>query len=63
MNHHDRAVAALRGEPVDHIPVIGRMELWHSFHLNQGTLPPPYENAELWDIQRDLDIGIFGFGA
>jgi len=62
MNHHDCAVAALRGQPVDHIPFIGRMELWYSFHRAQGTLPSPYEKAELWDIQRDLDIGIFGFG-
>jgi len=51
------------GQPVDHIPFIARMDLWYSFHRNQGSLPPPYENASLWDIQRDLGIGIFGFGA
>lgn len=63
MNHRDRALAAMRGNPVDHIPFIARMDLWYSFHRNQGTLPPPYERASLWDIQRDLGIGIFGFGA
>ena len=63
MNHRDRALAAMRGQPVDHIPFIARMDLWYSFHRNQGTLPHPYENASLWDIQRDLGIGIFGFGA
>ena len=63
MNHRDRALAAMRGRPVDHIPFIARMDLWYSFHHNQGTLPPPYEKASLWDIQRDLGIGIFGFGA
>jgi uroporphyrinogen-III decarboxylase len=26
-------------------------------------LPSPYESASLWDVQRDLGIGIFGFGA
>jgi len=63
MNHRDRALAAMRGEPVDRIPFIARMDLWYSFHKNQGTLPHPYQNASLWDIQRDLGIGIFGFGA
>jgi hypothetical protein len=63
MNHRERALAAMRGEPVDRIPFIARMDLWYSFHKNQGTLPHPYQKASLWDIQRDLGIGIFGFGA
>jgi len=63
MNHRDRTLAAMRGQPIDHIPFIARMDLWYSFHRNGGTLPPPYENASLWDIKRDLGIGIFGFGA
>ena len=63
MNHRDRALAAMRGHPVDRIPFIGRMDLWYTFHRNGGTLPSPYESASLWDIQRDLGIGIFGFGA
>ncbi len=52
----------MRGEPVDCIPFIARMDLWYSFHQNAGTLPAPYEQATLWDLQRDLGVGIFGFG-
>ena len=63
VNHRDRALAAMHGLSVDHIPFIARMDLWYSFHRNQGTLPHPYEKASLWDLQRDLGIGIFGFGA
>ncbi len=62
-NHRDLALAAMRGEAVDRVPFSARMDLWYSYHRNCGTLPAPYEHAELWDIQRDLDIGIFGFGA
>jgi hypothetical protein len=62
MNHRDLALAAMRGQPVDHVPFIARMDLWYTFHRNQGTLPRRYENASLWDVQRDLGIGIFGFG-
>jgi hypothetical protein len=63
MNQRDLAIAAMRGEPVDRIPFIARMDLWYSFHRNRATLPSPYESASLWDIQRDLGVGIFGFGA
>lgn len=63
MNHRDRALAAMQGEPVDRIPFIARMELWYNYHHNMGTLPHPFEQATLWDIQRDLGIGIMGFGA
>lgn len=63
MNHRDSALAAMRGEHVDRIPFIARMDLWYSFNRNLNTLPSPYETATLWDIQRDLGIGIFGFGA
>jgi uroporphyrinogen-III decarboxylase len=63
MNHRERALAAIKGYQVDHIPFIARMDLWYSFHKNQNTLPHPYQKASLWDIQRDLGIGIFGFGA
>ena len=41
MNHRERALAAMRGQPVDHIPFIARMDLWYSFHKNQGSLPHP----------------------
>lgn len=63
MNHLERAVAAMKGLPVDHIPFIARMDLWYSYHSNGKTLPERYRDMSLWDIQRDLGIGIFGFSA
>ncbi|MCL5998091.1 MAG: uroporphyrinogen decarboxylase family protein [Chloroflexi bacterium] len=63
MNHRDCALAAMRGQPVDHIPFIARMDLWFNYHHNLGTLPQPYQHASLWDLQRDMGIGIMGFGA
>ncbi len=63
MTHKQRALAAIRGEQHDRLPFIGRMDLWHTYHANQRTLPPPYEGLSLWEIQRRLDIGSLGFGA
>jgi Uroporphyrinogen decarboxylase (URO-D) len=63
MTQRQRAVSAIRGEPPDRIPFIGRMDLWYNYNHNRGTLPKQYQGWSLWDIQRDLGIGIFGFGA
>jgi hypothetical protein len=37
MNHRDAALAAMRGQPVDHIPFIGRMGLWFNYHHTQSV--------------------------
>lgn len=63
MTQHSDALAAMRGEHPSRIPFIGRMNLWYNYHYAGGTLPERYRGWHLWDIQRDLNIGIFGFGA
>ncbi len=62
MNQRDCAMAAMRGQPTDHIPFIARMELWFNYHRRRGTLPHPYEHAHLWECLRDMGIGINGIG-
>ncbi len=63
MTHKQRALAAMRGESVDRMPFVARMELWFNHHNALGTLPEECRGKSLWDLQRELDIGIFGFGA
>ena len=63
MTVRENALRALRGETPDRIPFIARMDLWYNHHKNLGTLPAPYENASLWNLQRDMGIGVLGFGA
>ena len=63
MTHRQRAVAAMRGQTPDRLPFIGRMDLWYDYAKAGGHLPEKYRHWSLPDIQRDLDIGIFGFGA
>jgi len=62
LTHKQRALAAMRGRPVDHVPFIARMELWYNYNRNAGTLPARFRHATLWELQRELDVGIFGFG-
>ena len=63
MNVRENALRALRGETPDRIPFIARMDLWYNYAKNMGTLPERYKNASLWELQRDLGIGVLGFGA
>ena len=53
MNHRDRALAAMRGQPVDRIPFIARMDLWYGYHHNRGELPQPNEKAR-WSRIRQV---------
>ncbi|MHB1295085.1 MAG: uroporphyrinogen decarboxylase family protein [Anaerolineae bacterium] len=63
MTMRSDALKALRGEQPEHLPFIARMDLWYNYNKSCGTLPAPYQSAGLWDIQRDLGIGVLGFGA
>jgi hypothetical protein len=63
MSQRSDALKAMRGERPTHIPFIARMDLWYNYNRAQGTLPERYRGRHLWDIQRDLGIGVFAFGA
>jgi hypothetical protein len=63
MSMRSDALKTLKGQEPDHIPFIARMDLWYEHHNSLGTLPAPYQGASLWDIQRDMGIGVLGFGA
>lgn len=54
MNHRERMLAVLRGEPTDCIPWAPRLDLWYNANKRAGTLPPEYANASLRDITDDL---------
>jgi hypothetical protein len=63
MTQRSDALKAMRGQKPEHIPFIGRMDLWYNYNRAKGTLPAQFRNAHLWDIQRALGIGVFAFGA
>ena len=59
MTIRERMMAAYRGEPFDRVPWHGNMDHWYNVNKARGTLPREYEGARLWDIQRDLKVGIW----
>jgi hypothetical protein len=63
MSHRSDAIAAMRGEPPEHIPFIGRMNVWYNYHCIGDTLPEEYQGYSMWEVHRAMGIGILGFGA
>src|SRR3990172_4474931 len=56
MNHRDRMLAALRGQPIDQIPWVPRMDLWCIAHRARGTLPGELIGADEVAISSYLDV-------
>ncbi|MGI5816565.1 MAG: uroporphyrinogen decarboxylase family protein [Armatimonadota bacterium] len=55
--HRERIIAAIRGEPVDRVPWVPRLDLWYAANSSRGTLPEPWRHASLAEILRDLGVG------
>ncbi len=58
MNYRERILSTIRGQPVDHIPWAPRWELWFNAAQRDGRLPEKYRGWHIYDVTRDLGIGI-----
>lgn len=50
--HRSRILAAMRGEPVDRLPYVPRLDLWYLANSTSGTLPSQHKNRSLNEIAR-----------
>ncbi len=50
--HKARVLAALRGELVDRLPYVPRLDLWYLANSTAGTLPKKYADAAMNEIAR-----------
>ena len=57
MTHRERILAALRGQPLDRLPWVPRLDLWYKANRYCGTLPREWADASLMDIVGDLGVG------
>jgi hypothetical protein len=51
-SHRTRVLAALRGEAVDCLPYVPRLDLWYLANSTRGTLPPQYAGRAQNEIAR-----------
>jgi len=52
MTHRERLLKVARGELVDKIPWVPRIDLWHNAHALAGTLPEKYQGLSVEEIHR-----------
>lgn len=57
MNHKERILATLRGEPTDVLPFVPRLDNWYYAHEATNTLPDEYKHATLREFADDLGVG------
>jgi corrinoid protein of di/trimethylamine methyltransferase len=54
LTHREKISAVFRGEGVDVIPWVPRIDLWHNAHELSGTLPEKFTGMKVEDIHRSL---------
>ena len=52
LTHRERVLGAMRGEMVDMIPYVPRLDLWWIANVTRGTIPKKYEGMMPEDIAR-----------
>jgi len=52
MTHRQRILKAFRGERVDKIPYVPRIDLWHNANELTGTLPERFRGLTVDEIHR-----------
>jgi len=57
MTNRERLLTVLDGGSPDRIPWIPRLQIWHTAHSRQGTLPEPFQGLSLPEVERELDMG------
>lgn len=54
MTNRERILAILQGRPPDRIPWIPRLEIWYEANRRAGTLPAPYRDSSLREVEREV---------
>jgi len=52
MTHKERILKVIRGEMVDKIPYVPRLDLWHNANARAGTLPARHQGRSADEIAR-----------
>ena len=52
LTHRERLLKVAKGEMVDKIPWVPRIDLWHNAHQLAGTLPEKYRSLKVEEIHR-----------
>lgn len=54
INHRENLLSVIRGETVERIPWVPRIDLWHNAQEIRGTLPTQFDGMSVEEIHRSL---------
>jgi len=57
MRERERIIRTLRGERTRLLPWATRLDIWHTSHKRNGTLPAEFAGTSLMEIHRHLGVG------
>ncbi|HEU5318997.1 MAG TPA: uroporphyrinogen decarboxylase family protein [Chloroflexota bacterium] len=57
MTDRERVLAVMERRPVDRIPWIPRLLIWHTARRTTGTMPPELAGMTLREVERALGVG------
>lgn len=57
MTIKERLLNAIKGNSVDELPFLPRLDIWYNANKFRGTLPKKYKNASLKEMTEDLGLG------
>ncbi len=59
MDHRQRILSAIRGEPADQVPWAPRLDFWYRARLRNRTLPDDLKGLSLSDIARRIGAAVY----
>src|SRR5512144_3084572 len=59
MTHRQRILAAIRGEKVDRVPFVPRLEFWYRARRRSCNLPAEFDGLSLREIVDRLGVGFY----
>jgi len=59
MDHRQRILNAIRGEPTGQIPWVPRLEFWHRARVRNGTIPADLRGMELSEIAHRIGAAVY----
>jgi len=59
MTERERILAAIRGDPVDRMPWVPRLEFWYRARLRAGNMPAELRGLSLYEVAERLGVGYY----
>ena len=57
MTNRERMQTVLRGGPPDRVPMVARLDIWHTARVSEGRVPEEVAGLSLWEIEDRLHMG------